>query len=324
MRRVGWLVLAACLLVATATGGCSKGSSTQESSSPGRVGGAPAAPSVSGQPLRSDRVLQVVATTSVVADWLRVIGSTNVRTQVIVKAGLDPVSYLATPLDVAALQRADLIVAVGHGLEPWLEPARNEAGARAPVAVLGQGLPPRSTLSGAGDPFLWLDLDNAKQMVAALTAALVAADPVDEAPFNAARDAYAAELTRTDEELRRVLAPVAGRGLVTAKETFGWFAARYGLDLVGTVVPSLDGLADIPPQHLAALRQATQAKRVRAAFAERSVPDASVRSFAEEAGVEPVVGSDALLGDGLGQAGTATDTFVGALRHNARSLAAHL
>ncbi len=49
------------------------------------------------RPLRSDRVLQVVATTSVVADWLRVIGSTNVRTQVIVKAGLDPVSYLATP-----------------------------------------------------------------------------------------------------------------------------------------------------------------------------------------------------------------------------------
>ncbi len=189
----------------------------------------------------------MVATTSVVADWLRVVGSTNVRTQVIVKAGLDPVSYLATPLDVVALQRADLVVAVGHGLEPWLGPARQEAGTAAPLVVLGEGLPQRTTPSGAGDPFLWLDLDNARQMVKALTAALVAADPVDEAAFNAARDAYSADLGRTDEELRRVLGPVAGRGLVTAKETFGWFAARYGLDVVGSVVPSLDGLADIPP-----------------------------------------------------------------------------
>ncbi len=324
MRRAGYLGLAACLLVvASILGGCSKGSSS-ERSTPGRIDSAPIGPAVGGQPQRSERVIQVVATTSVVADWLRVIGGTNVRTQVIVKAGLDPVSYLATPVDVGTLQRADLVVAVGHGLEPWLGPAREEAGIAKPLVTLGDGLPPRSTTSGAPDPFLWLDLANAGQMVKALTDALVAADPADEAAFNAARDAYSAELTRTDDELRRVLGPVAGRGLVTAKETFGWFAARYGLEVVGSVVPSLDGRADIPPQHLAALRQAIQAKRVKAVFAEVSVPDASVRSLAQEVGVKPVVGSDALLGDGVGQAGTATDTFLGAVRHNARVLAANL
>ena len=324
MRRAGYLVLVACaLVVASALGGCSKGPSSPGESAARRIDADPA-PGTGSGPLRSERVLQVVATTSVVADWLRVLGSTNVRTQVIVKAGLDPVSYLATPLDVAALKRADLVVAVGHGLEPWLEPARQESGTVAPVVVLGQGLPQRTTPSGAPDPFLWLDVDNAKQMVNALTAALVTADPVDEAPFNAARDAYLADLTRLDDEMKRVLGPVAGRGLVTAKETFGWFAARYGLEIVGSVVPSLDGLADIPPQHLASLRQAMEAKQVKAVFAERSVPDASVRSLAQEVGVKPVVGSDALIGDNLGQAGTPTDTFVGALRHNARSLAANL
>ena len=324
MRRVGYLVLVACVLVvAAALGGCSKGSSSSRELPSPRIA-AETTVGTGTRPLRSDRVLQVVATTSVVADWLRVIGSTNVRTQVIVKAGLDPVSYLATPLDVAALKRTDLIVAVGHGLEPWLEPTRRESGTVSPVVVLGEGLPRRATPSGAGDPFLWLDLDNAKQMVNALTAALVTADPVDAAAFNAARDAYLADLTRLDDEVRRVLGPVAGRGLVTAKETFGWFAARYGLEVVGAVVPSLDGLADIPPQHLASLRQAIEAKQVKAVFAERSVPDASVRSFAQEVGVKPVVGSDALIGDNLGQAGTPTDTFVGILRHNARSLAANL
>ena len=167
-------------------------------------------------------------------------------------------------------------------------------------------------------------LENARKMVAALTAALVAADPADEAAFNVARDAYTASLEKADEELRRVLAPVAGKGLVTAKETFGWFASRYGLEVVGSVVPSIDARADIPPKHSAELRQAIQAKQVKAIFAEKSVPEASVRVLAQDAGVKAVLGSGALLGDGLGQAGTETDTFLGAARHNARSVAANL
>ncbi len=161
-------------------------------------------------------------------------------------------------------------------------------------------------------------------MVAALTAALVALDPADEPAFSFARDAYAADLDRADQDVRRVLAPVSGRGLVTARESFGWFAARYGLEVVGTVVPSLDGLAEPPPEHVTLLVQAIQAKQVKAVFAEASGPDANVLAVARAAGVEPVVGADALLGDGLGLAGSATDSFLEVMRHNARSMAAHL
>jgi len=317
-------VLGVWLLVAIlGLGSCSK-EPPPERSTGRRIEDARPSPSATGPAQRSERVLQVVATTSVVADWLRVIGSTNVRIQVVVKAGLDPVSYQATSVDIADLKKADLVVAVGRGLEPWLEPARAAAGTAKPVVTLSDGLPERVTASGAPDPYLWLDLSNAKQMVAAMTAALVAADPVDETAFNLARDAYTANLVKADEEVRRVLGPVAGRGLVTAKETFGWFAARYGLEVVGSVVPSLDGRADIPPRHAVALQEAIRAKQVKAVFAEASVPDASVRTLAQDAGVKSVVGSGALLGDGLGQAGTDTDSFLGAVRHNARSIAANL
>lgn len=266
----------------------------------------------------------MVATTSVVADWLRVIGSTNVRTHVVVKAGLDPISYLTTPIDVEAIRQADVIFAVGRGLEPWLEGVRKQGGGTAALVTLSDGLPERATASGAPDPFAWLDIASAKQMVAALAAALAAADPADQPAFDFARNAYSSQLDRLDEDVRRLLTPVAGRGLVTAKETFGWFAARYGLEVVGTVVPSTTGLADPPAQHLAALLQTVQAKQVKAIFAERSVPDTSVRTLARDAGVKAVVGADALLGDGLGPAGSQSDTYLGALRHNARSVAGHL
>jgi len=304
--------------------GCSKAAPSGGSVPARRIDGAPLETAAPGPPQRSERVLEVVATTSVVADWLRVVGGTNVRTRVIVKSGLDPVSYLASSADIATVQKADLVVAVGRGLEPWLDAVRTAAATDKPLVTLTDGLPQRMTTSGAPDPYLWLDPANAKRMVAGVTAALVAADPGSEAAYAAARDRYVTDLDRADEAARRVLGPVAGRGLVTAKETFGWFAARYGLAMVGSVVPSIDGRADIPPRHLVALRQAVRAKQVAAVFAEASVPDDSVRRLAEDVGVKAVVGPDALLGDGLGPAGTPTDTFLGAFAHNVRSIAGNL
>lgn len=313
-------------LAAATLGACSKKSTPDPTAAGRRIEGTPLAPRAPGEPVRSERVLEVVATTSVLADWLRVVGSTNVRTHVVVKAGLDPVSYLATPVDVAAIQRADLVVTGGRGLEPWLDGVRQQAAASPAqrLVTLTDGVPERTTASGAPDPFAWLDLANAKQMVGALTAALVAADPPDEAAFTFARDAYLGELDRVDQDLQRILGPVRGRGLVTAKETFGWFAARYGLEVVGTVVPSPNGWVDPPFAHLASLRQAVQARQVKAVFAESSVPDGILRSLAADAGATAVVGADALLGDSLGPAGTGNDTFLGAARHNARTVAAHL
>ncbi len=325
------LALVLCLLAVV---GCSKGSSSAGSSGR-RIEGTPLGPGVAGGPSRSETVLEVVATTSVTADWLRLVGGTNVRTHVVVKAGIDPVSYLATPRDIDAVHRADLVVATGRGLEPWLDGVREQAGRRAPavrrsgegqarVVTLTDGLAERTTASGAPDPFAWLDLANAKQMVAALATALIAADQVDEAAFSAARDAYSVELDRADQDLRRVLGPVEGRGLVTAKETFGWFAARYGLESVGAVVPSPNAFSDPSAAHHTALLQAVQVRQVKALFAETSVPDLSVRTLARDAGVKAVTGSDALLGDSLGPAGSGTDTFLGAVRHNARVVAANL
>ncbi len=313
-----------CLLAAVVLAGCAQGSSPERSAGR-RIEGAPLGPNVPGEPRRSERVLEVVATTSVAADWLRVVGSTNVRTHVVVKAGLDPIAYLATPGDIDAVRGADLVVAVGRGLEPWLDGVRKQAAGTARLVTLTDGLPERATPSGVPDPFAWLDPSNAMRMVATLADALTAADPEDQPAFDFSRNAYSSELDKADQDARRVLGPVAGRGLVTAKETFGWFAARYGVEVVGSVVPSPNGLADPPAQHLSLLLQRMRAKQVKAVFAETSVSDASVRTLARDAGpaVKAVVGADALLGDGLGAAGTDADTFLGALRHNARSIAAN-
>jgi ABC-type Zn uptake system ZnuABC Zn-binding protein ZnuA len=98
------VVLAVALLVAGCTGD-SKG----DSRSSKRIDGQALDGREPGEPPRSNRVVEVVATNSVVADLVRIVGSTNVRTHTVVKAGLDPLSYRLTTADREQATRAAVV-----------------------------------------------------------------------------------------------------------------------------------------------------------------------------------------------------------------------
>jgi ABC-type Zn uptake system ZnuABC Zn-binding protein ZnuA len=271
-----------------------------------------------GEPPRSARVVEVVATTSVVADLVRLVGSTNVRTHTVVKAGLDPLSYRLTTVDREAAARAKVLLAVGRGLEPWL----GTIGGPTPT-LLSDGLPQRQTPSGAPDPFVWHDADNAKAMLRAIAAALGQADPDDRAAFIFSAEAAVGAVERADVDARRLLASRSGHAFVTTKETMGWYAARYGLVVAGAVIPSPNSAAEVTPQHLSELKAAIRDTKALVVFGEVSIAPGPALALARESGVEAVTGADALCSDGLGTAGTDADTYVGCLVHNARELAAH-
>jgi ABC-type Zn uptake system ZnuABC Zn-binding protein ZnuA len=310
--------IAACVAVLALLAGCTGGPSDDGPSAKRIQGGAPQ-PLLPGEPPRSSRAISVVSTTSVVSDLVRLVGSTNVRTHTVVKAGLDPLSYRVTTVDKDQAKRADVVLTIGRGLEPWV----GELGGRAPV-VLSTGLPERATGSGAPDPYVWHDAANAKAIVRAIAGALAAVDPPDGPAFAFSAEAAVGNIDKADEDARRLLAPRAGRAFVTTKETMGWFAARYGLVVAGSVIPSPDSTAAVSPQHLTELKAAMQAKGVLAVFGEVSIAAGPALALARETGVAAVTGADALCSDGLGTAGGHADTYVDCLLHNARELAAHV
>lgn len=282
-----------------------------------RIQGGVVAPTVPGEPPRTGRVIRVVATTSVVADMARLVGGTNVRTHTVVKAGLDPLSYRITAVDQEQAQRAEIVVGVGRGLEPWLASLGGP-----PARLLSDGLPDRPGADGAADPFVWHDAANGKEMLRTMAAVLGSVDPEDGSAFRFSAEAAAAKVDQADAGARRLLAPRAGRGIVTTKATMGWFAARYGLEVVGSIIPSASSTALVTPQHLTELKAAIQGRGVSAVFGEVSVAAGPPEALAAETGTVAVVGPDALCGDGLGTAGTDADTYVGCLTHNAREIAA--
>ncbi len=148
-------------------------------------------------------------------------------------------------------------------------------------------------------------------------------DPAHRAVYrgNAAR--YVARLKAMDAANQRVMAclPQSDRKLVTNHDAFGYFAAHYGLHVVGSVIPSISTAAEPSAQNVAALIQKIEAEHVRAIFTESSLNPALEDQIAREAGVKTYA---TLYGDTLGAPGSPGATYIGMERWNARAIVAGL
>jgi ABC-type Zn uptake system ZnuABC Zn-binding protein ZnuA len=268
--------------------------------------------------------LRVVTTTTVLADLVASVGGPKVAVRSLVPKGGEVHTFDPSPSDVAHLTDADLVVANGLGLDGWLSDLAVDAGATAPIVVLGEDLPGVDYLAGDDpdepvNPHLWLDVSNARAYVARLAEALAQADPADRAAYESGALAYDAELADLDTWIRGRIAtvPIADRAIVSFHEAFPYLARAYGLEIVGVVVdaPGQDPSAG----QIAALVDAIRAAGVKAVFGEAQFSDKLVRTIAEETGARV---ETSLYNDSLGDA--PADTYVGMMRWNVERIVAAL
>lgn len=282
----------------------------------------------------ADRRVTVVATTTQAADLAGNVGGDRVEVVGLLAANADPHEYEVRPHDLRALGDADLIVRSGGDLDEWLQEAIEGAGSDAPVVTLidhvetiagGHHEDEHDTAEGERhadeevDPHWWQDPRNAVLATAAIERALAAADPAGAAAYRATADRYAARLRRLDRAVGACIdrIPAARRRLVTTHDALGYYAHRYDLEVIGTVIPSLSTRGQPSAGETAALVRAIRDQGVRAIFAESSV-DASVEgAIARETGAR--VGA-ALWADTLGPPGSGAETYVASIAANTRAL----
>ena len=276
------------------------------------------APGASAAPSPAADALVVVATTTVFADLVRQAGGTLVRVTSLVPAGGDPHTYAPTPSDVRSIAGADLVVMNGLGVDDWLKPLLAEAKRPASALVeLGPDEPGVTYLAGSGgtgsvNPHLWLNVVYAELYVKRIVAALQAAAPGKQAALKASGDAYLARLAALDGVIRAQIAtlPAANRKLVSYHDAFPYFAAAYGLTIVGTVVPAPG--QDPSAGQVVALIDTIRASRVKAIFSEAQFNPKVEQQLAAEAGVTVVSN---LYNDALGA--PPVDTYEGMMRWDA-------
>ena len=275
-----------------------------------------------GTPAPSDGRLRVVATTTQVGEAAREVGGDDIALTVLLKPGAEAHEFEITPTAAAAIERSDLILESGAGLEVWLEATLTTIGGADRLRDMSTGIalraPDDPAQSEEVDPHWWLTAPNAIQLVEHVRAALSAARPDLSDAFAARATAYVARLQAADVEIRRLMAeiPPARRGIVTNHDALGYFMAEYGLRFVGSVFPSLDVSSEPNPAQLATLADTIRGEGVTAIFSESAVNPKLAKAIADETGAKVV--SDPLYTDSLGPPGSGADTLDGMLLHDAQ------
>jgi zinc/manganese transport system substrate-binding protein len=258
----------------------------------------------------ADGRITVVATTTQVADLARNVGGEHLHVVQLLAPNSDPHEYELRPQDVQAVADADVVLRSGGDVDEWIGEAIEGSGTDAPVVDLGRGV----RLDG-DDPHWWQDPHNAVLAVGEIRAALDEADPAHRAAYGRAAKAYAARLDRLDRGVRACIAkiPAAQRKLVTTHDALGYYARRYGLEVIGTVIPSLSTEGQPSAGDSAQLIATIRRIGVKAIFAESSVNPKVEAAIARE--TDARVGGE-LWADSLGPAGSDGATYAQSIASN--------
>ena len=280
-------------------------------------------PTVAPSPTPSSPKLKVVATFSVLGDFVRVVAGDSVALTTLVGPDSDTHEFEPAPSDSVRLADANVIIENGLGFERWLDNLVAASGSKAIRIVTSAGITPR-TMQEKGqpetDPHIWQNPLNAILMVKTIVVGLSQADATHADLYTKNGTAYIKQLQNLDAELSAEVDKLSkdGRKIVTSHDALGYFAERYGFELIGSIIQSLSTEAGEPSaQDIAQLVDNIQATGTKAIFLESMTNPTLVERVASEAGVN--IGP-ALYTDALGAKGSAGATYLEAMRHNAQAI----
>lgn len=265
----------------------------------------------------SDAGVTAVATTPHVADLVRNVGGERVEVHQVLGPGVDPHDYEPRPSDAAAVAEAAVIFRSGGDLDSWLDGLVENAGDDAGVVTLANEIDPLRGGEAAApdleaDPHWWQDPRHGVAAVQAIADALAAADPEAATAFRENAREHIVRLERLDREIARCMrqVPEGERKLVTTHDAYGHYAARYGVEVVGALVPSRSSQAQPSAGEIDALVEQIESEGVNAIFPESPLNPELEDAIAAETGAR--VG-DTLWADSLGPAGSDESTYIEAL-----------
>jgi zinc/manganese transport system substrate-binding protein len=271
-------------------------------------------------PARAQDRPNVVASFSILADFVKNVGGEGVSVTSLVGPNGDVHVYAPAPADAKKIADAKLLVINGLGLEGWLPRLLQASGSKAPIVTATRGIAPLKFGSDA-DPHAWQSVANAKIYVANIREALRAADPADAAIFDGNAQAYQTKLDALDREVRAAIAqiPQARRKVISTHDAFGYFAAAYGIEFIAPLGVSTESEASA--RDIAGIITQIKAQKIPAVFMENISDPRLIERISAETGAR--VGGT-LYSDSLTDEKGAAPTYIELVRHNIKTLTSAL
>jgi zinc/manganese transport system substrate-binding protein len=288
--------------------------------------------------------LPVVATFSILGDFVERVGGERVAVKTLVGPNGDAHVYEPTPADAKALAAAKVVFVNGIGFEGWMARLAKASGTKAPIVTATTGITPREMADddhdeapakgakkghdhdhdkkakghaghdhGGLDPHAWQSVANVKTYVANVRDGLVAADPAGKSVYEANAAKYLGELEALEAEVKAKVAavPAERRRVITGHDAFGYFAAAYGIAFVAPQGISTE--SEVTAKAVAKLIRQIKAEKITAVFVENMTDRRLIDRVAKETGVTP---GGELFADALSPKGGPAPTYVDMVRHN--------
>lgn len=191
--------------------------------------------------------------------------------------------------------------------------------------VLGAGVDcsiQGDAVHGPCDAHFWLDPNNVMLWADNIASALAEIDHGNADFYRANAAAYKDQLRLLDAEVEAILEviPMENRRLVTNHDFLGYFARRYGFEIVGVVLPGGSTLAEPSSRDLAELIEIIEREGIQTIIVEASNVNRISDTLADQIGIETIL----LYSDSLSDADGPTPTYIDYMRYNAQAIAAIL
>ncbi|WRS27248.1 metal ABC transporter substrate-binding protein [Oscillospiraceae bacterium MB08-C2-2] len=249
-------------------------------------------------PEQSDK-LSVCVSFYPMYDFAAKIGGEHVSLTNLVPAGTEPHDWEPRPADIAALEKADVFIYNGAGMEHWVDGVLDALSTEKLVIVetshgLTQATEQKDEHSdeeeddhGGLDPHVWLDPVLVKEQAVAIRDAFVKADPEHQADYESNYQTFVGQLDELDQEFRKTLEPLPGKDIVVAHAAFGYLCRRYGLNQVAAEGFSPD--SEPGPAQLSKLISYAREHQIRVIFFEELTSPKVAEVIAREIGAETAV-----------------------------------
>ncbi len=225
-----------------------------------------------------------------IVDRLLPPGAAELR--VLVPTGASPHSFEPGMGQLALIQRADLVLEVGHPAFAWEKNWLDGllAGTRAVRIPLSAGC-----VWLEDDPHVWLDPECLQILSVRTADALVELFPEHSTEIRIRLEALRREITVVDDSMRELLADRRGAAFLAQHAAWGYFARAYGLEQIAILS---HGTGDSGAARLASVIDRARAAGIRTVFVQPQFSTDAARMVAGEigAGIRPL---DPLLRDPL-------------------------
>jgi zinc/manganese transport system substrate-binding protein len=273
---------------------------------------------LAGAPAHAEDRINVVATFSILDDFVKNVGGDGVEVTTLVGPNGDVHVYSPTPGDAKRIAAARAVFVNGLGLEGWIGRLIKASGSKAPVVIVSRGVKPRNVVDGdsaAIDPHAWQNVANAKIYVANIRDGLDAIDPAGKAKYDANAAAYLGDLDALDEEVRAAVAkiPTERRKLITTHDAFGYFGDAYGIDFIAPEGVSTE--AEPSAKDMAKIITQIRRQKIPAVFMENITDPRLMRQIARETAAK--IGGT-LYSDALSEPNGPASSYIDMMRHNVR------